>query len=82
MSVIALELDRTLASLDSQSAAALERLVRDALALASPRNARATGSATDAIGWPAGYFDETAGSFATEPLEAPADPPPAANPSW
>ena len=80
MSVIALELEETLASLDSQSAAQLERLVRDALLLASPRKSSKP-AATEATGWPVGYFEETAGSFANEPMEAPEDPPPAAKPA-
>ncbi len=82
MSVIALELEETLARLDSHSAAALERLVRDALDLASHQKARTATQATDANGWPVGYFEETAGSFADEPLEDPEDPIPTATSSW
>jgi len=82
MSVIALELEQTLATLDSQSAAVLERLVRDALDLAKPRKSEADQKTVDSNGWPVGYFEETAGSFADDILEAPNDPPPAPNPSW
>lgn len=32
-------------------------------------------SAVDAMGYPAGYFESTFGSFANEPLERPAQPP-------
>lgn len=82
MSVIALELEETLATLDSHSAATLERLVRDAIDLASSRESPTAKRATDANGWPIGYFEDTAGSFTAEPLEAPDDPPPTSNASW
>ncbi len=66
---LALDLDRALSRLDSGTAALLERTVRDALALAERRAER--NAATDAAGYPVGYFETTAGSFANEPLEAP-----------
>jgi len=76
MSAVCLDLEQTLNRLDPHAAAALERLVRDALVLAKSRNGSAAlKAATDARGWPVGYFESTAGSFAGEPLEAPADPP-------
>ena len=63
MSAIAQELDHRLQSLDPATVARVERLVRDALALAEARGG--------ADGWPPGYFERTAGSFAGEPLERP-----------
>lgn len=37
---------------------------------------------TDAMGYPAGYFEATEGSFSTEPLERPADLPLEQRESW
>lgn len=64
MTDIAQELDDRLQALDSEKAAQVEKLVRDALVLAEPRR--------NAHGWPPGYFERTAGAFADEPLERPA----------
>ena len=80
MSPLAFDLDRLLSQLDSDTAALLERAVRDALALAERRAAPAAG--TDVLGYPAGYFEATAGSFVHEALEAPADLPLEARESW
>ena len=75
MNTLALELAQVLSELDDRSARALERLVRDAMELARP--AQANGAApVDARGWPVGYFEQTAGSFADEPFDLPDDPPP------
>ena len=73
MSPLASELDSVLGRLDSETATLLERTVRDALALAERR--RASSQAVDEMGYPVGYFEATAGSFANEPLEAPAELP-------
>lgn len=80
MSSICYDLERTLARLDPGAAAALERLVRDSLALVETQKVH--GQALDARGWPAGYFESTSGSFAGEPLDAPADPPAEPLPRW
>jgi hypothetical protein len=80
MSSLACDLDRTLSQLDSETAVLLERTVRDALALAERRAAHTT--ATDTLGYPVGYFEATAGSFANEPLEAPAELPIETRESW
>jgi hypothetical protein len=80
MTDLTLELERTLNQLDSRSATLLERLVRDALALVRQENP-STG-AVDAKGWPVGYFERMAGSFANEPFDLPDDPPPTENPNW
>jgi hypothetical protein len=80
MSPLAFDLDRVLSQLDSDTAALLERAVRDALALAERRVAPAV--AADALGYPAGYFEATAGSFANEPLGAPEELPLEARESW
>lgn len=71
MSTVALELDQTLRELDSDTASLLERALRDALALAQRR--RQAAPQLNAMGYPAGYFETTAGSFANEPLEPSGD---------
>jgi len=73
MNALAQDLDKALTRLDSETAALLESAVRDALALAERRSAPV--ERRDALGYPAGYFETTAGSFANEPLDAPADLP-------
>ncbi len=73
MSVIASELEQRLLELDAESATKLEKVGRDLIDFSrSERN----GPAKDANGWPVGYFEETAGCFEGEPLEAPEDPAP------
>jgi len=73
MSAIAIELEQTLASLDSTQATLLERLVSDALKLVK---AKSSPPSVDANGWPLGHFEKYAGSFAHETLEEPVDLPP------
>jgi hypothetical protein len=80
MSSVTSELEDTLHQLDARSASLLERLVRDALALV--RQSGRGSVITDNQGWPVGYFEQTAGSFANEPLDIPDDPPPTAIPEW
>ena len=77
---LALELSRLMGRLDSETAALLERTVRDALALAERRSSDST--STDAGGYPVGYFEATAGSFANEPLEAPPELPIECREEW
>lgn len=74
------ELDQALNRLDPQTASLLEQTVRDAVALASKRVSSSAG--TDALGYPLGYFDATAGSFEGEPLERPADLPLETRETW
>lgn len=66
MSTIAQELDARLRELDPESARDLENRVREALKAVPLR-----GGETDAMGYPVGYFEATAGSFKDEPLERP-----------
>lgn len=73
MSTLTLDLQATLKELDPDSATKLERLVRDAMALAQPSKAKPV--EVDAKGWPVGYFEQTAGCFANEPFDFPADLP-------
>jgi hypothetical protein len=73
MSTVTLDLQATLKELDPDSASKLERLVRDAIALAQPSKAKP--GPVDAKGWPVGYFEQTAGCFANEPFDFPADLP-------
>jgi hypothetical protein len=81
MSTIAADLDEALSHLDPNTANLLERTVRDALALAEHR-ANDGPAGTDNRGYPAGYFESTAGSFADEPLERPANLPLPAREQW
>lgn len=81
MSGVVLELDRMLRQLDSDTAVLLERAVRDALALAEHRVAWRA-ETVDPLGYPTGYFEATAGSFADEPLELPVDHPPETREAW
>ena len=81
MSSVAADLDRMLSLVDPQTAMLLERTVRDALALAAQR-AESQKTSVDVLGYPSGYFEATSGSFANEPLEAPADPPPPQREQW
>lgn len=77
MKAIAEELERRLAQLDPRVAAQVERLVRDALALAD-------GSASRVLsgGWPAGYFARTAGALAGEEFERPQQGVPPEREAW
>lgn len=75
MSAITLDLQATLKELDPDSASKLERLVRDAMALARPATRPPTTGAVDKNGWPIGFFEETAGCFASEPFDFPTDLP-------
>jgi hypothetical protein len=78
MSSLALDLDRLLSRIDPETAALLERTVRDAIALAERRSP----PPRDALGYPAGYFEATAGSFVDEPLDAPPELPLQSRESW
>jgi hypothetical protein len=80
MSTLTTELAQILNELDDVSAQALERLVRDAMELARP--AQTNGSSAGARQWPPGYFEQTASSFAGEPLDIPDDPPPDFTPEY
>ena len=73
MSSVALDLDKMLSRVDEETAALLEQTVRDALAVANRRAEAAM--PVDALGYPAGYFESTAGSFSDEPLESPRELP-------
>lgn len=66
MSTVVEELDAALKSADAKIARRLERLVREALALANVATEK-----TDANGWPEGYFERTAGCLAGEEFERP-----------
>jgi hypothetical protein len=67
MTQIALELDERLRQLDARTAKHVESLVREVLALTGAKE-----EPKDELGYPVGYFEATAGSFAQEPLERPA----------
>ena len=77
---LALDLSRLMGRLDSETAALLERTIRDALALAERRASDST--PRDALGYPVGYFEATAGCFANEPLEAPLELPIESREAW
>ena len=80
MSTVTLDLQATLKNLDPDSALKLERLVRDAIALAQPSKVSAV--EVDAKGWPVGHFEKYAGCLAGEEWEPPEDPPPEPIPNW
>lgn len=82
MSGVTLELEQTLSQLDAQSAALLERLVRDALSLVRQKGAAAATSAVDALGWPVGYFEKYAGCLAGDDWQPAPDPPPERTAEW
>lgn len=75
MSTLTSDLQATIAKLDADSASRLERLVRDAMALVRPVRETVESGAVDKNGWPVGFFEETAGCFANEPFDFPADSP-------
>ena len=64
MSGIARELDEKLKTLDAQSAALLEKTVREAIE-------QAVTNQNPPTGWPPGFFEKTAGAFADIPFERP-----------
>ena len=66
MSSVVDDLDAALKRADAKVARRLERIVRDAIALADIPPAK-----TDANGWPEGYFERTAGCLAGEEFERP-----------
>jgi hypothetical protein len=80
MSTLTQDLQATLEQLDADSASKLERLVRDAMALAQP--AKVKSGELDAKGWPVGHFEKYAGCLAGEEWVPPADPPPEPTPEW
>jgi len=80
MSTLTVDLQTTLKELDSDSATKLERLVRDAMALARPVRKTASAGVVDKNGWPVGHFEKFAGCLAGEQWEPPADPPPEPSP--
>jgi hypothetical protein len=80
MSTLTVDLQATLRKLDPDSASKLERLVRDAMALADGSPPRS--GEVDANGWPVGHFEKFAGCLAGEDWEPPADPPPEPSPEW
>ena len=80
MSTLAVDLQATLKELDPDSALKLERLVRDAIALAQPSKSKP--GPVDAKGWPVGHFEKFAGCLAGEEWEPPDDPPPELVPDW
>jgi hypothetical protein len=77
MTQIALELDDRLRRLDARTAEHVESLVREVVALTGPMELP-----KDAMGYPPGYFEATAGSFANEPLERPAPLPHEEREDW
>lgn len=77
MTTIAEDLDKTLAAIDAESAEALERLVRDAMALVDRRPSSDGGHCTVAE-----HFKKFAGVLEGDDWEPPEDPPPEASIRW
>ena len=65
MKGIASESDDRLAQVDDETRAHLEGVVRELLATVDQQ------ARSDMSTWPEGYFDETAGALADEPIERP-----------
>lgn len=84
MSNLSLELDQMLQCVDQDTAQALERAVRTALARAAGTQVQrpSEGLATDTLGYPLGYFESTAGSFADESFDPPRELPMQRRESW
>jgi hypothetical protein len=80
MNTLPLDLQATLDELDPDAASKLERLVRDAIALAKPSKPKPV--EVDAKGWPVGYWEKFAGCMAGEQWDFPDDPPPEPTPEW
>ena len=80
MSTLTSDLQAALKQFDTDSATKLERLVRDAIALAQPSQAKPV--EVDAKGWPVGHFEKYAGCLAGEQWDLPDDPPPEPTPDW
>ena len=80
MHAISRELDEILDRVDSQTAALLEKTVRQAVAIAVQRNSAV--KAKDSMGYPIGYFEATEGCFANEPFDLSADLPFENRESW
>lgn len=80
MSTLTADLQATLKKLDRDSASKLERLVRDAMALAQVSETKS--GKVDANGWPVGHFVKFSGCLAGEDWDPPADPPPESTPEW
>jgi hypothetical protein len=80
MSSLAIDLDHVLSRVDRETAALLEQTVRDALALAERRAQKS--DRIDALGYPVGYFEATAGSFSGQPLDAPRELPMQPRETW
>ena len=81
LSPLALDLDKVLSQLDAETAVLLERAWLGAMLALAERRA-ADGGAAHGLGYPAGYFEATAGSFANEPLEAPKQLPMQMREAW
>jgi|GEM_PF-3000405 len=77
MNKIVEELDRRLKQLDRTTAAHVEQLVRDALALAGD-----SAKPSAANQWPDDYFDRTAGALATEEFERSQQDSPPTREAW
>ena len=78
MSALTVEITETLKSLDPKRAKALERAIHDLLIVVRPEaksdDAPAPGKVeVDANGWPIGYWESVAGSWADLEFEAPDD---------
>jgi hypothetical protein len=77
MNKVVQELDLRLKQLDRTTAEQVERLVRDALALAGkPANGTASHQ------WPEGYFERTAGALAGEQFDRPQQGSPPVREGW
>ncbi len=83
MSTLASDIERSISSLDSKSAAAVEVLLSDILRLVHVKaKAQDPDAQLDANGWPVGHFQKFVGCLAGEEWEPSPDPPPEPSPEW
>ncbi len=81
MTELAIEVDRVLGSLAPTARHNLEQAVRELLRrteIKSPWD----GVPKDAMGYPVGYFEQTAGAFANEPFDEPEELPMQIREDW
>jgi hypothetical protein len=84
MSTLEAEITETLRSLDPLRAKAFARALHELLLVVRPEGGTGKATeppvATDAQGWPLGYWESVVGCWADLEFEAPADPPPEPHP--
>ena len=81
MTELAIEIDQVMVRLAPKARIEFEQSVREAL-LRAERDSVWEGVPKDALGYPIGYFEQTAGSLANEPFEEPLELPMQVREDW